>query len=492
VRPSSLWLAAAAAFTTFACYAELPGSSDHAFDSGAFVVPGGLDAGSTGGSEDGGGGFPGGGSLDAGGGDTGSGAGGGGQQGGGEGGSAEAGVDGGLGPCDGVAQGAIQQRVRHAEAQVVAPTTCQSETQMRTCGETGFSAWTGTYQAESCEPAAVRSCGATPHGGTEARQRYPFDFTDDHRDCVAETQTRACDDGSFGEWSGEAEHDRCVVTFLGDCGAAGVFSGSSLCETGTSCAFAGLQPRCLGSGGHSCSSNNECVNFCVGGACTGASIARGGSCDDTTDCSKTSCPSASGGNATTASCVANACVCAAGSGCTANNQCAGTCVAQSIFQSACVVANTSCDNIDDCRGDAKCIKSGSASTGTCLVPDGKPCGPDIKCEHVCRASGKCGAAGKPNETCAQNSECAAPLVCRAATAGASACQMPGQLSETCDAADGVADCVSGYTCTQQGVCMLAAGQQCVVSTGALSCASGVCTPCTDSSNATCPTLGTCQ
>ena len=119
----------------------------------------------------------------------------------------EAGSDAGHPTCDGVSLGVIQQRIRYAESQVVEPATCRSETQSRTCTESGFSAWSGGFQAESCAVSTVRSCGATVSGGTESRQLYPVAKTDDYTKCAPETQTRTCTDGTWSDWSGSAQNE---------------------------------------------------------------------------------------------------------------------------------------------------------------------------------------------------------------------------------------------------------------------------------------------
>lgn len=486
MRPSPVWLVAGASLLLYACYAEIPGSAvDESTDSGG--LPGGGLSGSTLGGGTLGGGTPGGGIP-------------GGRADGGalldgasvDGSASEAGTDASHPTCDGVSLGVIQQRIRYAESQVVEPSTCRSETQSRTCQESGFSAWSGSYQAESCAVSAVRSCGATASGGSETRQLYPLAKTDDYTKCAPETQTRSCTDGSWSDWTGSAQSATCQVTFMGKCGVSNLFSGT-MCDTNTTCYSKGITlPRCLGNSGHSCSANNECVWFCVDGSCTGGEVPRGGACDDATDCSSTSCPTAGGGS-TTASCVANVCACANNSTCTSNGQCVGTCVAQSLLQSMCVAVNTSCDNNDDCRGDYKCIKSGAVVAGICKLPDGKgPCSADAQCEHICRA-GTCGQLGSTGESCAENADCAGTLVCRPTALGASQCAAQGGLGELCDEP---IDCGGTTTCSEvqstgSKLCLGATGASCAVGAATYQCASGVCIPCTMGPECT-GSLGSCQ
>jgi hypothetical protein len=477
VRHSSPWLAAAASIHLFACYAELPGSAspDNPYA--------GLDAGAAGGTE---GGSPLGGTFT-----------GGGTTGGTPGGSLDGSMPLDAGPgsdaapdapvsCEGVAVGQSQTRTRYAELQVVPPATCKSETQTRTCRAGGLSDWTGTYQAEACTSAMVSSCGSTPHAGTQSRQRYAQAKVSDFNLCTPETQTSTCNDGTFSAWSGSAQYESCQVSFLGKCG---LFS-SVACEANTECQLKAFMIRCLGLGMHACQSNGDCVNTCVGGSCTASSVQRGGACDDVTDCSSATCTT-SGGVQSTAGCVANLCACNAGNTCTANAQCVGTCV-----NSLCVAANTSCDKDDDCRGENKCIKAGSAATGTCLLPDGKACSLNSQCEHVCRSlvCDKRGTTGDSCDSSGENADCAEGLVCRSAGL-VNQCQAPADVGGTCDE---TADCGPAMTCYTGGTsktCVSsvagATGAYCVLSVAAaLQCASEVCLTCTGTPQ--CATVGTCQ
>jgi hypothetical protein len=50
------------------------------------------------------------------------------------------------------------------------------------------------------------SCGSTPHGGSETRRRFQYT---EHSSCNAQTQSRTCRHGSFGHWSGSYSQTYC-------------------------------------------------------------------------------------------------------------------------------------------------------------------------------------------------------------------------------------------------------------------------------------------
>lgn len=473
VRPSTVWLALAASLPLVACYAELSGSAPLGFDELDAGLPGGNAGGAAGGGN-GGGGNPGGGNP-------------------GEDASSVGGDDAGTSrdgearmviTCDGAAVGTRESRTRYAQAQVVPPASCEAESQTRVCGEDGtWSRWSGTYLAEQCTVTSVRSCGATPHGGTATRVRYPVAKATNYTQCQPEEQTATCTDGTLSAFSGSAQYETCEVGFLGLCGLA-LFTDVD-CEAGTECGLKSLNLQCLGSATHACASNNECRYTCVSGACTSAKVPRGGTCDDAQDCS--ACTS-SGGQTTEATCATSVCVCGNGSSCTANNQCAGTCVAMQ-----CVTANTTCDKDDDCRGAYKCIKPNSWSIGQCKLPDGEGCTDDAQCEHFCIVD-TCGPLAQDGDECGENEDCASSLVCRDTGSGLH-CAAPASIGGVCEE---TADCAQGLSCANvQGVkiCMSAgpSGAPCVLAIdGSLQCASGVCECTPPSCTGMNPTYGTCQ
>jgi hypothetical protein len=380
--------------------------------------------------------------------------------------------------CEGSALGTTETRTRFAQLQVTAQDSCKQELQSRTCSASGWSDWSGTYEAESCTKATFRSCGATAHGASEKRQRYANELADNFALCGAEQQTRVCNDGTFGAWSGSAKFERCAINFLGTCNPISLDEGG--CVAGTVCPLR-LPPICVGTVGHACAANAECQsNVCAAGVCVSGKVPIGGSCDEAADC--TTCTVA--GAAAAAVCTAaKVCACGAGASCSANNQCAGTCAAMK-----CVDANTACDNDDDCnQSTSKCVKVNGGSGSTCLLKDGQPCTKNAQCDHVCRpvdrneafVQSECAPRGGNDSHCDENFDCAMSLVCRPeldqtlpANVGTH-CQAPGARDEMCDE---MADCAqlplsSSCTANQCTPLPQAAGAAC---TQAQQCQSGLC------------------
>jgi hypothetical protein len=378
-------------------------------------------------------------------------------------------VDGGMEACTGAAQ---QARLRFEQAQVVAPAVCTSETQKRTCSGGNFTAWSGTFSAESCELAPYASCGSVVHGAQEKRTRYQVATASSVDDCKAETQTRTCDDGVFDEWTGSYQAESCQVSFLGGCS---LFGSSFSCETGTTCMFkAPISAICLGAIGHGCGANGDCVSgTCALGTCTLRS-SPGQACDEQADCA--GCV----GSGTSVSCAQNSCRCSDTSTCTANDQCLGTCVSNK-----CVAANTTCDNSEDCRDAYQCTTPAGKTKG-CYLPDGQACAANSACAHVCRGA-LCAALGQKDEDCDENVDCKSGLTCRAgkcaalATVGL-ACEESADCEQTQLMPLICAPYVAGAITFQ--ACLVASGGACGSSNTA--CASGVC-----SSSGSGPT-GICQ
>jgi hypothetical protein len=381
--------------------------------------------------------------------------------------------------CDGAALGTVQSRLRYAQAQVLAAETCSSEPQQRTCTGAGWSAWSGSFAAESCERAAFRSCGAVPHGASEQRQRYANELVSNFALCIAENQTRTCNDGAFGAWSGSAQSTRCSVTFLGTCNPLS----SDACAAGAVCALR-LPPVCVGTNGHTCSANSDCQSgVCIQGTCAPGPAAAGGACEEASDCA--ACSNGAGAAVCSA---AKLCACGVGASCSANNQCTGTCVAQK-----CVAPNTGCDNDDDCNPTtSKCVKSG-ASSGACLLKDRQPCSANTQCEHTCRptdesenyAQKECAPRAGLDTHCDDNTDCKEGLVCRpweeqpAPLSLATHCQELGEPTELCDESVDCKGASSGSACVAN-VCRLPTGSDC--SEGP-ECKSGMCTPSQADANA---------
>jgi Regulator of chromosome condensation (RCC1) repeat len=60
-------------------------------------------------------------------------------------------------------------------------------------------------------PAEARTCGDIPHGGSEQRERYAKSRVAFDQSCVSEVQLRTCDDGELSAWSGSFDADSCLV-----------------------------------------------------------------------------------------------------------------------------------------------------------------------------------------------------------------------------------------------------------------------------------------
>jgi hypothetical protein len=363
--------------------------------------------------------------------------------------SVDAGADAAAVPhCGSALLGAVEQRVRYAAVQVVAPASCASETQQRSCGASGWSSWSGTYQSEQCSVATYRSCGAVAHGAQEFRTRYVTALANSGAGCLSEQQTRTCNDGSFGAWSGSYQVVSCAIALSGTC----ALDSQVLCQQGTTCSAAqGQPPKCLGTPGFDCSANTQCVATCIDGECA-AKAEPGAACDELADCA--GCSSGS-----VVDCVDNTCRCGDGAECSANQQCKATCVDQT-----CAPANELCDDDADCRDGRECLRK--SGVDACLLPEGSACSENASCERVCRES-ECSAPGTVSDSCDENADCSVFLVCRAQL-----CAQRGTLGQTCDESS---DCGTGLSCGQLGlsdVCLKVAGQPCTLP---LECASGRCT-----------------
>merc|ERR1712048_793911 len=94
--------------------------------------------------------------------------------------------------CGSTPHGGTHTRIKWEAASVNAPSTCQSETQTRTCNDGAWGAWAGNYTEDGC---TVKSkCGSTPHGGTHTRIKWQAASVNAPSTCQSETQTRTCND----------------------------------------------------------------------------------------------------------------------------------------------------------------------------------------------------------------------------------------------------------------------------------------------------------
>ena len=242
-----------------------------------------------------------------------------------------------------------------------------------------------------------KSCGGTPNGQSEQRKRYAQAVVDDYQDCTSESQSRTCDDGTWGPWSGSAQAMECAVSALGIC------KEGSPCAEGM-CTASKTMPavsQCLRRNGTTCGDDTECVNRCIGSECADPSGA-GDACDQADDCAPLACVGGSSGIAS-ATCEGGLCVCPNQSTCLENAQCQGTCV-----QGQCTDRNNTCDffDQDDCDDDAACVQQ------KCLRKSGAACTANAQCQTtlVC-VNAKCGARSNFKGSCDENADCLGTYVC---------------------------------------------------------------------------------
>jgi hypothetical protein len=114
--------------------------------------------------------------------------------------------DAGPDPCG---EHALQTRVRFADAHVPHGSTCRPEVQTRSCVDGSWGPWSGSHVKPSCVVDEPRACDGAAHGHTESRVRYASREVPFGSECMGELQTRSCDDGSFGTWSGTFTEETC-------------------------------------------------------------------------------------------------------------------------------------------------------------------------------------------------------------------------------------------------------------------------------------------
>lgn len=116
-----------------------------------------------------------------------------------------------LASCDGVAHGSSQNRVRFSTASVAFGQTCSQQNQSRTCNNGTWGAWSGSYTFENCNVAQGASCGVTPHLGTVQRTRFEKINVPFGQKCPSEVQTQTCNNGTLSEWTGSFTNLGCTV-----------------------------------------------------------------------------------------------------------------------------------------------------------------------------------------------------------------------------------------------------------------------------------------
>lgn len=106
-------------------------------------------------------------------------------------------------PCNGKPHGSNETRKRYEQSSVPFGGVCKDETQMRSCSNGVWSSWSGNnFSEEACRIEGPAPCGDKPHGSEESRSSYEQSGVRFGGVCKQETQTRACDNGNWSEWSG--------------------------------------------------------------------------------------------------------------------------------------------------------------------------------------------------------------------------------------------------------------------------------------------------
>mmetsp|Transcript_44646 Transcript_44646/g.78505 ORF Transcript_44646/g.78505 Transcript_44646/m.78505 type:complete len:1022 (+) Transcript_44646:94-3159(+) len=118
---------------------------------------------------------------------------------------AKAGCSGGAG------HGEVQQQDMYETSSVNAPATCKRERQSRTCNDGAWGSWDGSYTQDACKVQARCSSPDAAHGGEESRDKYEAASVNAPATCQSESQTRTCNDGSWSGWSGSYSQSECKV-----------------------------------------------------------------------------------------------------------------------------------------------------------------------------------------------------------------------------------------------------------------------------------------
>lgn len=78
---------------------------------------------------------------------------------------------------------------------------------------------------------AFASCGNVSHGSGEVRQMYQRDAVDSSQSCVSETQMRSCQNGNFTAWTGSYQFSACILTANPDLDSDGVVNADDNCPS---------------------------------------------------------------------------------------------------------------------------------------------------------------------------------------------------------------------------------------------------------------------
>ncbi len=124
--------------------------------------------------------------------------------------------------CESLSHGGTETRRRYKEQYVSNLLACESETQYRSCSNGALSNWSGSFTYLNCslsnesiknDPTPIEtggSCGIIAQGQSEARLRWEKETVSQNESCVAEFQTRICENGQMSDWSGSFTATSCV------------------------------------------------------------------------------------------------------------------------------------------------------------------------------------------------------------------------------------------------------------------------------------------
>jgi plastocyanin len=111
--------------------------------------------------------------------------------------------------CGETVHGQKASRTRYAADSAPVDGTCNPETQLSTCENGSFDDWSGTYLKDNCRAESASACDDAPHGGAEDRMRYAATTVAFGQLCVSEPQNRTCNNGNFSRWSGSYTYTAC-------------------------------------------------------------------------------------------------------------------------------------------------------------------------------------------------------------------------------------------------------------------------------------------
>jgi hypothetical protein len=119
--------------------------------------------------------------------------------------------------CGTLAHGDTQSKVMFKDQSVAYGQQCSTEVQTQTCNNGVFSTWSGSFQNVECSVLPPLSCGTTSHNQLETRVRYANESVPFGSDCQSEVQTRLCSNGIFSDWSGTLQSTSCKVQAAASC-----------------------------------------------------------------------------------------------------------------------------------------------------------------------------------------------------------------------------------------------------------------------------------